>query len=53
MARAAGLMVNYIYWLAELEKNHERYIRERFVNAVPVVEKMARECKLPGQDAAA
>jgi malonyl-CoA decarboxylase len=52
MARAAGLMVNYVYWLAELEKNHERYFRERAVNASPAVEKMARECRLPGQDAA-
>ena len=28
MARSAGLMVNYVYWLAELERNHERYFRE-------------------------
>jgi len=52
MARSAGLMVNYVYWLAELEKNHERYFRERVVNASPVVERLARECPLPGQDAA-
>jgi malonyl-CoA decarboxylase len=52
MARAAGLMVNYVYWLAEVEKNHERYFRERVVSASPAVEKMARECKLPGQNAA-
>ena len=45
-------MVNYVYSLAELEKNHERYVREHLVSALPAVEKMARECKLPGQDAA-
>jgi malonyl-CoA decarboxylase len=47
MARSAGLMVNYVYWLAELEKNHERYFREHVVNASPVVERLARECALP------
>ena len=52
MARSAGLMVNYVYWLAELEKNHERYFRERVVSASPVIEKLARECALPGRDAA-
>jgi malonyl-CoA decarboxylase len=43
MSRAAGLMVNYVYWLAELEKNHERYFREHFIAASPVIEKLARE----------
>ena len=52
MARSAGLMVNYVYWLAELEKNHERYFRERLVNASPAIDKLARECALPGRDAA-
>ncbi|HVJ23874.1 MAG TPA: malonyl-CoA decarboxylase family protein [Burkholderiales bacterium] len=52
MARSAGLMVNYVYWLAELEKNHERYFRERVVSASPPVDKLARECHLPSEDAA-
>jgi malonyl-CoA decarboxylase len=43
MSRSAGLMVNYVYWLAELEKNHERYFREHFIPASPVIEKLARE----------
>jgi malonyl-CoA decarboxylase len=43
MARSAGMMVNYVYWLAEVEKNHERYFREHFIAASPVVEKLARE----------
>jgi malonyl-CoA decarboxylase len=52
MARSAGMMVNYVYWLAELEKNHERYFREHAVHASPAVDKIARECRLPGQNAA-
>jgi malonyl-CoA decarboxylase len=43
MARSAGLMVNYVYWLAEVERNHERYFREHSVVAAPAVEKLARE----------
>jgi len=44
--RSAGLMVNYIYWLNELERNHERYWRESVIAASPQVEKLARECVL-------
>jgi malonyl-CoA decarboxylase len=43
MARSAGIMVNYVYWLAEVERNHERYFREHSVVAAPAVEKLARE----------
>jgi malonyl-CoA decarboxylase len=46
MARSAGLMVNYVYWLAEVEKNHERYFREHFIAASPAIEKLAREAPL-------
>jgi len=52
MARSAGLMVNYVYWLGELERNHERYFREHAVAASPAIEKLARECPLQGQAAA-
>ena len=52
MARSVGLMANYVYWLAELERNHERYFREHVVSASAAVEKLARECALPGQAAA-
>jgi malonyl-CoA decarboxylase len=47
MARSAGMMVNYVYWLAEVERNHERYFREQVVAAAPAVEKLAREVTLP------
>ncbi len=46
MARSAGLMVNYVYWLAEVERNHARYFREHLVAASPQVEKLARESPL-------
>jgi malonyl-CoA decarboxylase len=46
MARSAGLMVNYVYWLNEVERNHERYFREHLIAASPAVEKLARECVL-------
>jgi malonyl-CoA decarboxylase len=46
MARSAGLMVNYVYWLNEVERNHERYWREKTIAASPAVEKLARECPL-------
>ena len=43
MARSAGLMVNYVYWLAEVERNHDQYFREHLVVASPQAEKLARE----------
>jgi malonyl-CoA decarboxylase len=43
MARSAGLMVNYVYWLAEVEKNHERYVHEHAIAASPEIEKLAKE----------
>jgi len=43
VARSAGLMVNYVYWLAELEKNHERYVHEHAIAASSVVEKLAKD----------
>jgi malonyl-CoA decarboxylase len=46
MSRSAGLMVNYVYWLNEVERNHERYFNEHVIAASPAVEKMARECAL-------
>jgi malonyl-CoA decarboxylase len=46
MARSAGLMVNYVYWLAEVERNHERYFRQHEVIASPQVEKLARDCPI-------
>jgi malonyl-CoA decarboxylase len=50
MARSAGLMVNYVYWLAEVERNHERYFRDHAVVAAPSVERLARDCPLWKKD---
>lgn len=52
MTRSAGLMVNYVYWLAEVERNHERYFREHTIVASPLIEKLAREGAVPNQAAA-
>ena len=43
MARSAGLMVNYVYLLAELERNHEKYFKNHSIAAAPGVERLARE----------
>jgi malonyl-CoA decarboxylase len=43
MSRSAGLMVNYVYWLAELEHNHEQYFKNHSIAASPGVERLARE----------
>jgi malonyl-CoA decarboxylase len=49
MQRSAGMMVNYVYWLGEVEKNHERYFHEHEFVASPAIEKLARECPLAAE----
>jgi malonyl-CoA decarboxylase len=44
LARSAGMMANYVYWLAEVERNHESYFREHEIVASPAIERLAREC---------
>jgi malonyl-CoA decarboxylase len=46
ITRSAGMMVNYVYWLDELEKNHERYFRDHEIATSPALERLARECPL-------
>ena len=46
MARSAGLMVNYVYALADVEANHDRYFREHAVVAASQVEKLAKDIAL-------
>jgi malonyl-CoA decarboxylase len=41
--RACGLMVNYIYRLSEVERNHESYIKEHKVVASRTIESLAKE----------
>jgi len=42
MTQAHGLMVNYLYDLEDIEKNHEAYAQHRTVVAAPAVNKLAR-----------
>ncbi len=44
MQRAAGLMVNYVYRLDEVEQNHEAFVREGVIAAAHGLKKLAREC---------
>ena len=46
MARSAGMMVNYVYRLADVERNHERYFAEHEVVASRAVAKLARKSPL-------
>jgi malonyl-CoA decarboxylase len=43
MRRSVGLMVNYVYRLDDVERNHEAYARDRHVVAARRFEVLARE----------
>jgi malonyl-CoA decarboxylase len=51
MARSAGLMVNYVYRLKEVERNHEAYANKHLVVASPGLALLARESLLARPDA--
>ncbi len=53
MERSAGMMVNYVYRLADVEYNHERYFSEHAVVASRTVEKLAAKCALAASAARA
>ena len=46
MAQAHGLMVNYLYDLEDIEKNHEAYAQQRTVVASNAVTRLARAAPL-------
>jgi malonyl-CoA decarboxylase len=46
MRQSAGMMVNYVYRLAEVERNHEAYARDRTVVASRRLELLARKSLL-------
>jgi malonyl-CoA decarboxylase len=52
MRRSAGLMVNYVYRLGEVERNHEAYARDGRIIAARRFEVLARESLLARRDAA-
>jgi malonyl-CoA decarboxylase len=43
MARSAGLMVNYVYRLKDVERNHETYANKHVVVASAGLALLARE----------
>ena len=51
MRRSAGLIVNYVYLLDDVERNHEAYAREHRVVASRRFEILARESPLARRDA--
>jgi len=46
MSGAFGIMVNYRYVLADVEKNHEAFVGEGKVVAAPAVQKLARQAEV-------
>jgi malonyl-CoA decarboxylase len=52
LERSLGMMVNYVYRLEDVERNHEAYVKEHRVIASRAVEKLARECPLAQNEAA-
>jgi malonyl-CoA decarboxylase len=46
LRRSAGMMVNYVYRLDAVERNHEAYAREHRIVAARRIEALARESLL-------
>ena len=42
LRQSFGLMVNYLYDLADIEKNHEAYAQQRTIAAASAVTRLAR-----------
>jgi len=51
LAQSAGIMVNYLYELDEVERNHEAYINEGKITASRRVETLARGLRWPESEA--
>jgi len=43
MRRSAGMTVNYVYRLADLERNHEAYARQGRTRAARQIESLSRD----------
>jgi malonyl-CoA decarboxylase len=50
MARSAGMMVNYVYRLEDVERNHERYFADHAIVASRAVQKLARKSPLAANE---
>jgi malonyl-CoA decarboxylase len=46
LQQSAGMMVNYLYKLEEVEQNHEMYVREQKVAASRELRRLAADCVL-------
>jgi malonyl-CoA decarboxylase len=53
LASSAGIMVNYLYEIDELERNHEAYVNEGKITASRRVESLARALRWPEDQSAA
>ena len=51
IAQSAGIMVNYLYELDEVERNHEAYVNEGRITASRRVETLARAARWPERTA--
>lgn len=50
LRQSLGMMVNYVYSLDDVERNHERYVNNHIVTCSPAVEKLARLAVGEGRD---
>jgi malonyl-CoA decarboxylase len=50
LARSAGMMVNYVYRLADVERNHEAYAKDGEIVAARAVERLAGDSVLARRD---
>jgi malonyl-CoA decarboxylase len=49
LRQSLGMMVNYVYALDEVERNHESYVNRHIVACSPAVERMVRQGGDPGR----
>lgn len=50
LAQSAGIMVNYLYELDDVERNHEAYVNEGTIVASRRIEALARVLRWPAED---
>lgn len=48
--QSAGLMANYVYELADLQKNHELYTRSGEIASARRIERLAKQAQVSGSD---
>ena len=51
LRQSAGMMVNYVYRLGSVERNHDAYARDRTIVASPRFQALARESLIARADA--